>query len=261
MSRSLVRHARLAFLLIGSIACAGGSPPSAFVEPVRPAGQRELRVDEQAWHVLNRLAFGPRPGDAARVATLGVDRWIAQQLEPERIDDSAMDRALAHYATLGASAGVLLRDYPPPAALRARQRLQGGDTAMSSADSLALRQAARQNRRFVGELLSARVARAVASERQLQEVLTDFWLNHFSVFVGKGQLRYTLPEYERASIRPHTLGRFRDLLGAVAKSPAMLTYLDNAQSVADSGRPTLASRADAQRRRGCNRRSIADAPP
>src|SRR5690606_17122430 len=83
-------------------------------------------------------------------------------------------------------------------------------------------------------------ALAVVSERQHQEVMTDFWENHFNVFIGKGQLRYYLPEFTRKAIRPHALGRFRDLLGAVAKSPAMLLYLDNAQSVADSGRPTLA---------------------
>lgn len=242
MSRSIVRSARLAVVLSGIIACTAGAPPSAFVQPLPSIGQRELSTDEQIRHVLNRLAFGARPGDAAHIRDIGVDRWIAQQLTPERIDDSALDQALAHYPTLSQRAGDLLRDYPPPGLLLARQQLQGDKQPMSGADSMALRQSTRQNRRFVGELMSARVARAVASERQLQEVMTDFWLNHFSVFVGKGQLRYFLPDYEREAIRPHTLGRFRDLLGAVARSPAMLTYLDNAQSVADSGRPTLASR-------------------
>ncbi len=242
MSRSIVRCARRAVLLSGMVACATGAPPSDFVQPLPSVGQRELSTNEQIRHVLNRLAFGARPGDAAHIREIGVDRWIAQQLTPQRIDDSAMDQVLAHYPTLSQSAGDLLRDYPPPGLLLARQQLQGGKPSLSGADSMALRQATRQNRRFVGELMSARVARAVASERQLQEVMTDFWLNHFSVFVGKGQLRYLLPEYEREAIRPHTLGRFRDLLGAVAKSPAMLTYLDNAQSVADSGRPTLAAR-------------------
>ncbi|MBK6844620.1 MAG: DUF1800 domain-containing protein [Gemmatimonadetes bacterium] len=251
-----VRHAFRAVLLAGMMACAGGPPSPTFVEPARSVGQRELSVDQQARHALNRLAFGPRPGDVARVTAMGVDRWIAQQLTPTRLDDSAMDRVLAPYATLDATAGELLRDYPPPAALLARQRLRDGNTTMNGADSLALRQSARKSRQFVAELLSARVARAVASERQLQEVMTDFWLNHFSVFVGQHQLRYTLPEYERTTIRPHTLGRFRDLLDAVAKSPAMLTYLDNAQSVADSGRPTLASRGNAGRGDARRRRQV-----
>jgi uncharacterized protein (DUF1800 family) len=113
----------------------------------------------------------------------------------------------------------------------------------------------------MGELLSARIARAVASERQLEEVMVDFWLNHFSVYAGKNVvMRYYLPQYERETIRPHVLGKFRDLLGAVAKSPAMLVYLDNAQSVADSGRPTLVNRAVADRRirRALDRAPLSD---
>ncbi len=212
------------------------------------ASARELTLDEQVQHVLSRLAFGARPGDVARVRAMGVDRWIASQLNPRRIDDRAMDDVLAHFPTIARSTGELLRDFPRPGVLVVQQRLRG-DSQMGRADSLALRQAARQNRQFVGELMAARVARAVGSERQLQEVMTDFWLNHFSVFVGKGQERYYLPAYERETIRPHTLGKFRDLLGAVAHSPAMLYYLDNVQSVADSGSPTSASRRDVQRRR------------
>ena len=72
--------------------------------------------------------------------------------------------------------------------------------------------------------------RAALSERQLEEVLVDFWFNHFNVFIGKGQVRQYLTEYERDAIRPHVLGNFRDMLGAVAHSPAMLFYLDNFQS-------------------------------
>ena len=95
----------------------------------------------------------------------------------------------------------------------------------------------------MGQLQSERVASAVASERQLEEVMTDFWLNHFSVFAGKGPPQpYYLVEYKRDVIRPNALGNFRTLLGAVAKSPAMLFYLDNARSMADSSRPRLAGR-------------------
>lgn len=241
-------------LLLGVAACAPAgaqhTPPSpAMAAPgTRPlAAERELTREEQVRHVLERLAFGPRPGDVERVTALGVDRWIAQQLEPARIPDHAMERVLAAYATLDRNAGELLRDFPPPAALLARQRLRG-DT-LAATDSAALRTMARENRRLIAEVMSARVARAVGSERQLQEVMTDFWLNHFSVFAGKGQLRYYLADYEREAIRPHALGHFRDLLGAVARSPAMLLYLDNAQSVADSTRPTLASRGGAMRQR------------
>ena len=216
---------------------------------------RELNERQQAQHVLNRLAFGARPGEAEKVLDVGVDRWIAQQLEPSRIRDLPVDAVLRSYAHIGKDGAALARAFPPPNLLRARERRDGMTTA---ADSQEIRQAARASRELVGDILSARVARAVMSERQLQEVLTDFWLNHFSVFVGKNQLmRYQLPEYEEETIRPHVLGRFRDLLGAVARSPAMLIYLDNAQSVADSTRPTLVSRDVAQRRLRAVRRAVA----
>src|SRR6185503_14823876 len=100
----------------------------------------------------------------------------------------------------------------------------------------------RQNQQLVGQIASEKVARAVTTDRQLDEVMVDFWENHFSVFAGKGQTRLFLPQYERDVIRPHALGKFRDLLGAVAMSPAMLFFLDNWQSAADSTHATLAAR-------------------
>jgi uncharacterized protein (DUF1800 family) len=111
-----------------------------------------------------------------------------------------------------------------------------------------LQQQGRQSFQFLGEIASSRVARAVMSERQLDEVMVDFWENHFNVFAGKDRTRYFLAEYDAQAIRPYSMGKFRDLLGAVAKSPAMLYYLDNWQSVADSGRPTLVQLGPAQRR-------------
>lgn len=199
---------------------------------------RDLTPREQAFHVLNRLAFGPRPGDVDRVVAMGVDRWVEQQLHPDRLPDRATDELLRQFPELKRSASELLNDYPPRNAQQLAARLRA-DSMLTRADSIELRQQARQNREFVNDLLGAKVARAVVSERQLAEVMTDFWENHFNVFIGKQQLRYYLPEYSERVIRPRALGKFRDLLGAVAKSPAMLIYLDNAQSVADSGQPTL----------------------
>lgn len=207
----------------------------------RNAIVRDLSPREQAVHILNRLAFGPRPGDVDQVLAEGVDRWIDRQLRPERIPDAATDRALASFSTLGRPGARLVRDFPPLAAQQLQARL-AGDQPMTRGDSLELRREAQRNREFVNDLLAAKVARAVASERQLQEVMADFWENHFNVFIGKGQVRYYVPEYVETAIRPHALGTFRDLLGAVAKSPAMLLYLDNAQSVVDSGQPTLGGR-------------------
>jgi uncharacterized protein (DUF1800 family) len=202
------------------------------------SGYRELTTREQANHVLNRLAFGPRPGDVDRVMAMGADRWIEQQLRPERVPDREMEQLMAAFPAMRRSASDLLRDYPPRNAQQLQARLRG-DSMLSRADSIELRREAQRNREFVNDLLSAKVSRAVMSERQLAEVMTDFWENHFNVFIGKGQLRYYVPEYSERTIRPHVLGHFRELLGAVAKSPAMLLYLDNAQSVADSGQPTL----------------------
>lgn len=223
------------------LACAPRLAPSPGepVPSVVDGAARELPADRQVHHVLARLAFGPRPGDVERVRAMGVDRWIERQLHPERIADPAADRALAAYETLALSGGALLERFPPPQRLRARLARSAAPTA---GDSLRLREARRAAARVGDELQSARVARAVTSERQLLEVMTDFWENHFNVHAAKGpQLRYYLPEYDR-TIRAHALGRFRDLLGAVAHSPAMLIYLDNWQSRADSGAPTIGGR-------------------
>src|SRR5579871_165295 len=209
-------------------------------------------------HVLNRLGFGPRPGDVARVAQIGVSAYIDQQLHPERIDDSAAESRIAGLRTLSLSSADLARDYFVPAQqLRRAQQLQagrggaaaqpkpGGDAEgdTMSPDAAAappaapavtpeMRQAQMAAQNVLQELMQAKMLRATLSERQLDEVLADFWFNHFNVFVGKGQVRLYLTEYERDAIRPHVLGKFRDLLGAVAHSPAMLFYLDNWQSAA-----------------------------
>lgn len=271
-------RAWIVLAMAAATACTPGA--AALTSGAAPApSSRELNGEEQARHVLNRLAFGPRPGDVARVQALGVDRWIAAQLDPARLDDASMDQWLSAFPAVHRSADELLRESPPPglalasqlqagAATRRPRQMQGDgratpatapapssapSSAAAAGDTLERRRAivaaAQRGRQLAGELQAARVARAVGSERQLQEVLTDFWLNHFSLFIGKAQLRYHVADYEREAIRPHVLGRFRDLLGAVAHSPAMLLYLDNAQSVADSGRPTLATARDARRRR------------
>jgi uncharacterized protein (DUF1800 family) len=213
-------------------------------------GGREQTATEQALHVLSRLSFGPRPGDAEKVRAIGVDRWIAAQLAPERLADAATDALVARYETLHEEPGALARDF---AALRRarnaaqREATREGDTSSrremrreTLRENPELRQVQQRIQRSNAQLQSAKLARAVSSERQLQELMVDFWENHFSVFAGKGATRYYLAEYDRDVIRPRAFGKFRDLLGAVAKSPAMLFYLDNWQSRADSTQPTLA---------------------
>ena len=293
---------------------------------------------KRALHALDRLSFGPRPGDVQAVTAMGIDKWIDLQLHPEKIADSAMQTRLAPYRTLQMSSREMLFEFPPDPIIKAfmagklampldpyskavhaaaidrvqqkQQLKQNAATAMQPAASAAvvsaraeqpvpttsagevglhgtgrsphaaiddliplppeermqriLRMPVEQQRDLTqgisvekrltllaglspieretvlalsnpqgvvnSEVQSAKLLRAVYSDRQLQEVLTDFWFNHFNVFLGKGAYLYLVTAYERDVIRPHILGKFKDLLVATAQSPAMLFYLDNWQS-------------------------------
>jgi uncharacterized protein (DUF1800 family) len=232
-----------AFLGITIGACSAVAPRAVSLPSPAAVAARDLSEEEQARHALDRLAFGPRPGDVERVRTTGVDRWIARQLEPEHLRDDEGQRIVA---------ALPLASTAPAAALDGLRNVSQRDTVA--------RRAARQRAAEVSRQLQvARVARAVASEKQLQEVLVDFWANHFSVFAGKGQVRLYVAQYEQDAIRPHVLGHFRDLLGAVAHSPAMLFYLDNWRSAADSLHPTLAGTVARRGRRAFARQP--QAPP
>ena len=227
---------------------------------VAAQGTREQTADEQVKQALNRAAFGARPGDAERVRAMGVDKWIEMQLSPQKIDDRAVDHFVARFPVLAMSPAELLKVYPEPNQLikkRRQEMARNGETVMrdssggklagldmTSSDSMKFKEAGRLSRQMLVELQTAKVARAVIGDRQLEEVMVDFWENHFTVFAGKGPERYFLGQYERDAIRPHALGKFRDLLGAVAKSPAMLYYLDNWESTVEADRPALVLRAN-----------------
>jgi uncharacterized protein (DUF1800 family) len=283
-----------------------------------------LSEHDRALHALQRLTFGPRPGDIEKVLALGFDNWFEQQLNPAQIPNSSLDGRLSGYRTLRMSARDLAQNFPTGSMIREaaekkrplpsdpiqygmwevlvdkyndQQKANTGaaqptptpdeaaqkaaqqsaqDTARHLADMLlALPKANRMpsfmrlplaDRRtllqyipgdmrdrllsdfsplekevwfamngptgvVVSELQQAKVLRAIYSEHQLEEVMTDFWFNHFNVFIYKDQDQYFVTPYERDVIRPYALGKFRDLLGAVAKSPAMLFYLDNWLSI------------------------------
>jgi len=207
---------------------------------------RDLPADQQIIQALNRLTFGARPGDILKVRAIGLDQWIDQQLHPDKINDDALNSFVANYSALNQDQNNLLTQYAEQQRARQQVRQQRADStrAMTATDSIALRQQQQQQfnltRQVVTQLQSSRVARAVASDRQLQEVMTDFWENHFNIYAQKGGPEvYYLADFDQKVIRPNALGKFRDLLEAVAQSPAMLFYLDNAQSMADSNRPTL----------------------
>jgi uncharacterized protein (DUF1800 family) len=334
------------------------------------SAQVQMDGQKRAVHALNRLAFGPRPGDVDRVTSMGVDKWIELQLQPEKIDDSALDARLAPFRTLRMGTKEIVENFPPeqlikqiadgkaalprdptrravyeaqlqryedkqerkqeaagspaaivptsdptnvpasdpatgpkiagpkapicrdgacpvspddsnnsaqstdpgpmerrreerrlanlktqelldlPADQRMKQILQmspeerralAATNKGAKADALTEGMSPQQKETVmalsnpgqvvVNELMQAKLVRAIYSERQLDEVMTDFWFNHFNVFINKGADRYLLTSYERDAIRPHVLGKFEDLLVATAKSPAMLFYLDNWLSV------------------------------
>ena len=224
----------IASLLIGAACATGGAnggriASAASVVPLTD-GLREMTADQQIRQALNRLTFGPTPGEYEVVRAEGVNHWIGQQLAPTSIPDDSADEFVARLSLLSQSESTLAGIYGLPADLRK----QGG----AMPDTAALRIANQGSGKIIASLREAKVARAVLSERQLREVMTDFWENHFSIFADKGADRYLLVQYDD-SVRANALGKFRLLLGAVAHSPAMLYYLDNWTSRADSDRMTL----------------------
>src|SRR6476620_1394378 len=201
--------------------------------PAETMGQAE--VGEKAIvHVLNRIAFGPRPGDVERVRATGIERYLDQQLHPQRVADPGMVARLNDLASVGMSSRDIAREYELPQLQARRERKQNAqaDQAGTPPKQDPLQQKANG---VIVELAEQKILRAVYSERQLQEVLVDFWFNHFNVDARKGPARFLLTEYERESIRPHVFGKFRDLLEATAESPAMLFYLDNWMSADPNG--------------------------
>ena len=289
-----------------------------------PTATPQMDEQKQAVHALNRLTFGPRPGDVDHVLAIGVDKWIDQQLHPEKIDDSALDARLSPFRTLHMDTREIVENFPSEQMIKAvadgkhslpsdplkravyqaqLDRFQDKEdrkqqTAVAGPDKVAederahhqqereeanqkveelldlppdqrmkavLKMSPEEQRIMTGslqgdkrdefldgmnprqretiealnspqqvvanELVEGKLLRAIYSNRQLQEVMTDFWFNHFNVFIGKGPDKYLLTSYERDVIRPRALGKFEDLLVATAQSPAMLFYLDNWLSV------------------------------
>ena len=194
-----------------------------------------LTPRDSAFHALNRLAYGARPDEADSVARFGVMRWIERQLDPDHVSDDHLRDREREFKILDYNRADLAGRYRD--ATRERQRLQR--EAAASGDSTRMRNARpmQEFRELGGELQQLAIVRAALSERQLREVIVDFWTNHFNVFVGKGADRFLLPSYIEQTIRPRALGRFEDLLIATTESPAMLFYLDNAQSVAPGSAP------------------------
>jgi uncharacterized protein (DUF1800 family) len=215
-------------------AAASAGPGSGWDRPL-PENARILQL-------LNRVTFGPRPGDVEKIRQSGIHAFLERQLHPERIDDSAVEARIASLPTLSMTSSELVEAFPPPKL--ARRAAAGEDASMSSTQ---------RPRQILVELAREELWRAVYGERQLEEVMVQFWMNHFNIFAPKGADKWLLTSFERDAIRPHALGNFEDLLVATAKSPAMLFYLDNwlsaAPHAATRGRPVRGARQAAAAQR------------
>jgi len=198
----------------------------------------EIPTQLKALHVLNRLGFGPRPGDIERVNAMGIENYIHQQLFPETIaEPSQLTEKLNELTSYSLNPSELFEEYGPP------PRVNG-----VKPDPDLVKEQRKKAQIIVREAIQARLMLAIESPRQLQEVMVDFWYNHFNVYAQKGLDHLWVGDYEREAIRPYALGHFRDLLEATAKHPAMLFYLDNWQNVD----PNSFMRAGPKKSRGLN---------
>lgn len=177
-------------------------------------------ANSKVLHLINRLSFGPRPGDVQKVEAMGIEKYIQQQLSPTTIPEpSQLTDRLAQLEYLKLNPIEVVQQFRPQ--------------TVGQKPAPDVRKANQQKmQELLQEAVEARLLRATESDRQLQEVMVDFWFNHFNVFANKGLTRLWVGSYEQDAIRPHTLGRFRDLLEATARHPAMLFYLDNWQNTA-----------------------------
>ncbi len=258
-----MRPAKLSSFLLPAVAAtlaaavlswAGNASPDGGTHssklPWREAGLSERQA---AAHLLDRFTFGARPGEVDEVVRVGLDAWLAQQLGHEQ-PSADLDRRLARLPSLALPLGEMLRLYPDPVLLL-REAQQAGavseDVDLAGEPGDPDRRAARRDvmryardkgyrgqRDLIADLMAQKLYRALYSPNQVREVLADFWYNHFYVSLTDNQARSYVLAYERDAIRPHVLGSFRTLLGATARHPGMLLYLDNARSTANEGEPT-----------------------
>lgn len=252
-----------------------GAPTSAaLAAPGGPAGE-VAENEAAAIHVLNRMTFGPTRADLEQIRRLGTRAWIEAQLRPSAATDATLAGRLAPLTTLSMSSAELREKYEIPPNIRqkvqkaradrdaamgnksaaepgerfeqmdARGRREEREAMMKQFPELAKLEGTPQ--KVIAELQAGKVLRAVFAQRQLDEVMADFWFNHFNVYARKGPVEFMIGDYERA-IRERAYGKFEDLLVAVARSPAMLFYLDNWQSTdpdfspRDLYRPRVANR-------------------
>jgi uncharacterized protein (DUF1800 family) len=217
----------------------------AFIQPApkMPYKKAGLTEQEAALHLLNRFTFGPRPGQVEEVVKQGLENWFLEQLQPVP-DNETVRVKLSSYSALTMSTDSIVNTYLQPAQLLRLAIAKGyiDKDSVDKTDRPAYREALKKLQTDYGfrplqelqrELINQKVIRAVYSDAQLQEVLTDFWFNHFNVSLTKNQVQQLVLPYERDAIRPNVLNNFSSILFATAKHPAMLLYLDNALSISN----------------------------
>jgi uncharacterized protein (DUF1800 family) len=206
-----------------------------------PYKQAGLNERQAAAHLLNRFTFGPKPGDVDAVVNMGLEKWFQQQLNANVPDDS-LNQMLSGFDALKMSNAEIVNTYPKGAQVL-RMAIKDGiidkDSVNKKEDKKGYREQVaaymqqkgiKPQQELYRQLISQKILRAAYTNNQLQELLTDFWFNHFNVSLTKNDCAEFVLNYEKDVIRPHVLGTFENLLMATAKSPAMLTYLDNFSS-------------------------------
>lgn len=221
-----------------------------------PYKQAGLTERQAAAHMLSRLTYGSSPGQVESVINTGLENWFQQQLNAKMPDDS-LDRLLSKYEILRLSNEEIVNTYPRAGQVKRRAINDGviEKDSLSKADrkkykgqlaAYMQQKGLKSTRELIREFISQKIVRAAYSNNQLQEVLTEFWFNHFNVSFAKNNCAQFIPAYERDVIRPNALGNFENLLIATAKSPAMLMYLDNFSSSGSNSRQTKPKKAAVQ---------------
>ncbi len=212
-------------------------PQVALSLPYKKAG---LTAQQAAAHLLSRFTFGAKPGEVEAVAAMGLEKWLSRQLQGDLPEDS-LNAMLADYDIINMSNTEILDTYPRPARvlrMAIDEEVINKDSVDKSDKGLYRRQLAaymlqkgfRPPQELYRQLANQKIIRAAYASNQLEEVLTDFWFNHFNVSVTKNDCAKFIPSYETTVIRPHVFDKFENLLVATAQSPAMLMYLDNFSS-------------------------------
>jgi len=214
--------------------------------PYKKAGLTERQA---AAHLLNRFTFGARPSDIDELVSIGLEKWFTLQLAASQKDDE-LNKRLNSYDAINLSNAEVVKLFPKNAQIL-RLAIKDGLINKDSVNlsdmkkyratlaSYMLEKGYRPQAVLFRQLANQKILRAVYSNNQLQEVLTDFWFNHFNVSITKNSCAEYIPAYERDVIRPNVNGRFEDLLLATAKSPAMLFFLDNFSSSGTNENTTM----------------------